>query len=206
MHEVTDDPQHAVDTEARKVALRRTVRAARDGMDVATRWNSSREVARRLEALPDVRRARTVLLYAAMGSEVDVDAVVAPLRERGTTTCFPRVTGDELIAVAASPSALRPGHRGIAEPDGPARPLEEVDVVVLPGVAFDLAGGRLGQGGGHYDRLLARLPAHTVRVGAAHSCQLVPRVPRQAHDQPVDLVVTDRGVHVTGARDAPQGG
>lgn len=206
MHEVTDDPQHAADALARKAALRRTVRAARDALDTTTRGTSSREVARRIEALPDVRRARTVLLYAAVGSEVDLDAVVAPLRERGTTTCFPRVTGDELIAVAAHPAALRPGHRGIAEPEGPAWPLDEVDVVVLPGIAFDLVGGRLGQGGGHYDRLLGRLPAHTVRVGAAHSCQLVPRVPRQAHDRSVDLVVTDHGVHVTGARDAPQGG
>lgn len=206
MREVTDDPERSAETAARKASLRRTVRAARDGLTVEVRAAASAAIAARVDALHAVRRARTLLLYAPFGSEADVTAVAVTARDRGATVCFPRVTGDELIVVAAAPLTLRPGYRGIGEPDGPARPLDEVDVAVLPGIAFDLAGGRLGQGGGHYDRLLARLPSHTVRIGAAHSCQLVPRVPRQLHDQPVDLVVTDRGVHATGARDRPAGG
>lgn len=206
MREVTDDPQQAAETAARKASLRRTVRAARDGLSQQARVAASAAVSGRLDVLPDVRRARTLLLYASFGSEVDVTAVATAARARGTIVCFPRVMGDQLIAVAATPLALRPGYRGIGEPEGAARPLDELDVVVLPGIAFDLVGGRLGQGGGHYDRLLARLPSHTVRIGAAHSCQLVPRVPQQLHDQPVDLVVTDRGVHTTGARDRPEGG
>ena len=205
MHEVTDDAHRAAESAARKTSLRRTVRAARDRLSPQDRAAASAAVATRLDALPDVHQARAVLLYAPNASEVDVTAVAAAARDRGATVCFPRVSGDELVAVAAAPLSLRPGYRGIGEPDGPARPLDELDVVVLPGIAFDLVGGRLGQGGGHYDRLLGRLPTHTVRIGVAHSCQLVPRVPRLPHDQPVDLVVTDHGTHATGARGVPAG-
>ncbi len=206
VHEVTGDGPDLDGVGARKTSLRRTVRAAREDLTAAQRWQAADAAVTRLASLPDVHRARTVLLYAAGGSELDVMGLATRLRERGVTVCFPRVAGDELIPVAASPLALRPGYRGIAEPDGPARDLADLDVVVVPGLAFDLAGGRLGQGGGHYDRLLRRVPTHTVRVGVGYSCQLVPRVPVQPHDEVVDLVVTDHGVHPTGARARPEGG
>jgi 5-formyltetrahydrofolate cyclo-ligase len=70
-----------------------------------------------------------------------------------------------------------------------------VDAAVLPGVAFDPRGGRLGAGGGHYDRLLARLPTETTRIGVGFACQLVPHVPTEPHDQRVEVVVTEASVH-----------
>lgn len=150
----------------------------------------------RLLGLPELRGAGTVLLYAALREEVDLAGALGPLRERGVRILFPRVREDELELVAAADLlTLQLGHRGVREPAG--RPVDPavVDVAVLPGVAFDPRGGRLGAGGGHYDRLLARLPAHATRIGVGFACQLVPHVPTEPHDQRVEVVVTEASVH-----------
>jgi 5-formyltetrahydrofolate cyclo-ligase len=179
-----------------KAALRATTLSARRELTAGERREASRLAVERLRNLPELRRARTVLLYAAMSDELDVGGLVAPLRAAGVRTLFPRVRGERLELVAASDLlTLTLGYRGIQEPAGPAIDPGVVDVAVVPGVAFDLRGSRLGRGGGHYDRLLATLPDGCVRFGVAFSCQLVPAVPRAAHDQPVDVVVTDRATH-----------
>lgn len=187
---------------ARKAALRRATRAARDGLAPVERSTGSSAAVARLRHLPELQRARVVALYNAVGSELDVAALVGWLRGRGTTTALPRVAGQQLVLVATTGSTpLGVGYQGIAEPVGRGVDPDAVDVVVLPGLAFDPVGGRLGQGGGHYDRLLARCPAGAARIGVGFSCQVVPRVPREDHDEPVDVVVTERATYRTRARD-----
>jgi 5-formyltetrahydrofolate cyclo-ligase len=186
---------------ARKVALRRATRAARDGLLPEERRRAAEAVVERIRRLPELRRARVVALYAAHGSELDLSTLTPVLRGRGVTTVLPRVEGDELrLVVTTAGTPLAVGYRGISEPLGRAVDLAAVDAIVLPGLAFDPVGGRLGQGGGHYDRLLAASPEAAVRIGVGYACQLVPRVPREAHDAPVDLVVTDRATFRTRAR------
>jgi 5-formyltetrahydrofolate cyclo-ligase len=191
----------------RKAALRASIRDARRELSLGERQEAARAVVDRLLRLPELRRARTVLLYAAVGDELDVGGLVAPLREAGARTLFPRVRGDRLELVAASDLlTLTLGYRGIQEPVGPAVDPSVVEVAVVPGVAFDLRGMRLGRGGGHYDRLLAALPDTCARIGAAFSCQLVPAVPHLEHDEPVDLVVTERATYRNpGARGGVEG-
>ena len=184
-----------------KSALRTAALAARRQLGTEERAAASARAVERLLTLPELRSARTVLLFAAARDELDVGGAVGPLRERGARTLFPRVRGPELELVAASDlRTLQLGYRGIREPAGPSIDPEVVDVAVVPGVAFDPHGGRLGHGGGHYDRLLARLPQTTVRIGIGFACQVVPAVPRAEHDLPVDLVVTEHRVHRTAAR------
>ncbi|MFP5308684.1 MAG: 5-formyltetrahydrofolate cyclo-ligase [Actinomycetes bacterium] len=179
-----------------KDALRRTALAARRALDDADRRRASAGAVARLLHLQEVRRARTVALYAALAEELDPVGALPALVERGVRTLFPRVRGERLELVAASDLlTLQLGYRGIREPVGPAIDPAVVDVVVVPGVAFDVHGGRLGQGGGHYDRLLATLPEGCVAIGVCFACQVVPRVPLEAHDLPVDVVVTEAGVH-----------
>jgi 5-formyltetrahydrofolate cyclo-ligase len=105
-----------------------------------------------------------------------------------------------VVAAISDTDTLQPGYRGIPEPTGPVVDLAVIECAIVPGVAFDLDGGRLGRGGGHYDRLLAALPTTCLRIGLAFSCQIVPRVPMDTHDQAVDVVVSDRAYHETGAR------
>lgn len=179
-----------------KVPLRAATRAARRALSDDERRAASQRVVARLLALPELSAARTVLLYAALREEVDLAGLVAPLRERGARTLYPRVRGTSLDLIAAADlRTLQLGHRGVREPAGRAVDPEVVDVAVVPGLAFDPRGGRLGGGGGHYDRLLCRFPAGTLRVGVAFDCQLVPWVPIEPHDEPVHVVVTERSVH-----------
>jgi 5-formyltetrahydrofolate cyclo-ligase len=188
---------HVADTlAARKRSLRASARAARRSLRTPERQQASTTIVARLQRLPDVRDATTILLYAAQPTEVDLGGLVRPLRSRGARTLFPRVVGEQLDLVAAADlRTLELGYRGIREPAGPRVGPEVVDVAIVPGVAFDPLGGRLGQGGGHYDRLLARLPERCLRIGVCFACQMVPRVPRSAHDEAVDLVVTEHALY-----------
>lgn len=114
----------------------------------------------------------------------------------GRSLCLPRVAVDGITLEAMRVPdilAVRPGFRGIMEPDeercAPV-PMEEIDAVLVPGLAFDQQGRRLGRGGGHYDRLLARLPGDCVTIGLAYDWQVVDSVPAEAWDQPVDWLAT----------------
>lgn len=179
-----------------KSALRTSARAARAAMSVAERAAASTRIVARLERMPEMRRARTVLLYAASRAEADPAGLLPHLHVRGIRTLYPRVRDDHLELIAVDDlTSLQAGYRGIAEPAGAATGPSAVDLAVVPGVAFDPAGGRLGQGGGHYDRLLAAIPRAALRVGVCFACQVVPRVPREPHDAPVDVVVTERVTH-----------
>lgn len=185
-----------------KARLRGSAADARRRLTPAQRAEASAAIVDRLLRQPELQRPGHVLLYAAMSEEADLARVVGPLRERGVRTLFPRVRGDQLEVVAASDLlTLQLGYRGVREPSGPRIDTEVVDVAVVPGVAFDPHGGRLGHGGGHYDRLLAQLPEDTLRVGVCFACQVVPRVPRAAHDEPVDVVITERARYRTQARE-----
>ncbi len=179
-----------------KSTLRAAATATRRALTPEQRRQASERIVARLLALPELRPARTIVTYAAIREEADVEVAVATWQERGRRILFPRVRGAELdLAGVADPKLLRIGYRGVPEPTGPRVDPEVVDAVLVPGTAFDPRGGRLGSGGGHYDRLLSRLPAQAVRVGIGFSCQLVPHVPREEHDALVHLVVTEGGVH-----------
>src|SRR5262249_37661523 len=144
------------------------------------------EVARRsalaaphLLSLPEVESARRVALFAPVRNEIDTRPVHEALVERGVTVCYPRVAGPTLsFGAAADLRPLVPGKPAIPEPapDAPAVAAADLDVLVIPGLAFDLLGERLGWGGGHYDRTLAAAPA-ALRVGYAYDFQIAPVVP-----------------------------
>ncbi len=185
-----------------KARLRSSALDARRQLTPRERRDAAAAIVDRLLRQPELQRPGHVLVYAAMDDEADLAGAVGPLRERGVRTLFPRVRGERLELVAASDLlTLELGYRGIREPSGPKIDPGIVDVAVVPGVAFDPHGGRLGHGGGHYDRLLAQLPPDCIRVGTCFSVQVVPRVPREDHDEPVDVVVTELARYRTRARE-----
>lgn len=185
----------------RKAALRSATLAARRALSPRARTRAARALQEQLLALPELTSRHTVVLYAALADEIDVLGTVAELQARRAVTAFPRVRGERLELVATQdPTTLQPGYGGIREPLGPAIDPSDVEAIVVPGVAFDPQGGRLGHGAGFYDRLLATLPERTVRIGVCFACQMVPAVPRLEHDMGMDVVVTDRAVYRTEAR------
>jgi 5-formyltetrahydrofolate cyclo-ligase len=184
-----------------KPELRRELRARCAALEPHERERASAAATARLLSLPELAAPGTAALYAGTRGELDPRHALSVLAGRGARVLFPRVAGAALeFASVRELGDLRSGHRGIAEPSGPPVPLPEIDVIVVPGLGFDLEGMRLGQGGGHYDRVLASLGARTLRVGLCFERQVLERVTRDPFDQPVDLVVTDERVIRPGAR------
>lgn len=191
-------------TGARKAALRGRMLAERAALAGAVRADASARIVRHLASLPGLRRADPILAYAAVGSEVDLDGFLATVLAEGRVLCLPWVDGPELgvARVRDLVEDVAPGWRGVPEPrERQARAVEPaaLQAVVAPGLAFDRRGQRLGYGGGHFDRLLARTRPGTVVVGVAFDLQLVDDVPAEAHDAAVDVVVTESGIMWPGA-------
>lgn len=197
---------------AEKTALRRAMRARRRALPAADVRAASRAVVAHLSSLPSVARARTVALFAVRVSDGELDP--APLAD-GRRALFPVVAaasgepgGPSLAFRAAAPSELVADRYGIPAPvaAAPTVALDDADVVIVPGLAFDRAGHRLGEGAGYYDSALRGAP-RPLRVAVAHDFQLVDRVPVGPADEPVDLIVTPAGVVETHARQpVPSGG
>ena len=140
---------------------------------------------------------RTVMVYLALPQEVQTTRIIAQARVWQKRVAVPVVQGNSLVAVELpdDPTQLRRGRFGILEPYGTqvVIPPEEVDCIMIPGVAFDYRGGRLGFGKGYYDRFLSQLPATTYRCGLAFSIQVVPYVPQTSHDICMHGIVTEQG-------------
>lgn len=193
-----------------KIELRRTVLARRDALPAASRTEWSRAMLGAITALGAFARARTVLAYCSFGSEPVTGPFLETVRGLGKALVLPRVDRERralaLYRVRDPAAELAPGPRGIREPD-PARCLParvgDVDFVLVPGVAFDRQGGRLGYGGGYYDRLLAGCAPGTALVAAAFESQLVEAVPMEADDRPVGRVVTERHAYPPAEEDHP---
>lgn len=169
----------------------------RDALSPPERAAASAEIAVRAEAAiaESGKPGRVVALYAAKGTEVATAALDTALRARGLIICYPRTAGDgerQLTFHAVSASELAVSQFGIREPAAktPAIELAAIDTFVLPGVAFDRAGARLGWGHGYYDVTLAAVP-QARRVGLAFECQIVDAIEREAHDVLMNVVVTE---------------
>ena len=181
-----------------KRTLRESLIAARDALPAAMRARASRLIADRIAALPAWRAARVVLLTLPFRSEWDARLAVRDALADGKTVAVPRVDAParmlHALVIEDLERDVEPGYRGIPEPraDRPAIPLDRIDWVLVPGIAFDPAGKRLGYGGGYYDRLLPLLPPAAERVAGAFEAQIVERVPAARHDIGVDCIVTER--------------
>ena len=187
----------SADLKRQKRALRREARARRDGLSPGERERMSDEVAENVMALPAVENATTVMAFSSFGSEVDTGPVIERLERDGRRVALPRVEGRDIVAVAyRSGDRVRPTSFGALEPAGGERVApEEIDVVIVPGLAFDRSGHRVGYGRGFYDRFLATLRPDALTVGICFSVQLRDEVPQGRDDRPVDLVVTEHGLN-----------
>ena len=144
----------------------------------------------RVEHHPLFIQATRVLMFHSLKDEVDTHDLIA--RYKGLKTIIlPTVVGDELeLHIYDATSTTREGAFHIQESCGPVLPESEygtIDLAIIPGVAFDLNGNRLGRGKGYYDRLLPKLSCHT--IGICYPYQLIDEVPHEPHDVPVDEII-----------------
>ena len=147
----------------------------------------------RLLAHEVFRSARTIGLYSPIRKEVATDHLAHAARRHGQTLLYPRVCGQNLVLVeVVDPAQLRRGSFGVLEPQGdPWTATDRIDLLVVPGVAFDRQGWRLGYGQGYYDRFLGTRHQPAVLVGLCYDFQLLDRLPADVHDIPMDLIVTE---------------
>lgn len=175
-----------------KRALRQEIRRRKREATPEDLARQSAEVARRLLAHPKVAEARCLLLYASLPDEVDTAALLRALRQRGKRVLLPVVQGSERMSLREyrGEAHVKEGAYHIAEPTGQDfTHYELIDVAIVPGMAFDAQGHRLGRGKGYYDRFLPLL-GQAYKIGVCYGFQLVERVPTGAFDQPMDEVVT----------------
>lgn len=188
--------------EAKRV-LRAELRARVAALDPGARAAASAAVRGHIAGSAAWARAQVVMVYAADGSEPDLDGLIGLGRAAGKTMCVPRVDweGKRLIpATVDSGADLVDDLHGIRVPTMGCALVEAgaLDLVIVPGVGFALDGTRLGRGGGFYDRFLAERSAggsmRMVVLGACFAAQVVGRIPSGAHDQRVDGLVTEAGL------------
>lgn len=170
--------------------------AERDRLPVDTRDAASRSIAATLAERADFRRAHTILLTLPFGSEWDTRPLAAEALAEGKAVALPRVNLErrmlDTCVVGDLERDVAPGYHLIPEPRAHCELIDPaaIDWALVPGVAFDPAGRRLGYGGGYYDRLLPLLRTDAQRIAGAFDVQIVERVPAAPHDLAVRAVIT----------------
>ncbi len=162
----------------------------------------------RLRELDPWKNSTSILLYSSIGSEPDPSSLM--MAATGRSFLFPRIEGDHLeIYRMTSESSWIVGPFGIREPNPEswesASP-KEIDLALVPGLAFDPAGGRLGRGKGFYDRLLGHPEFQGIKVGLAWDWQLLPSIPCEEHDIRMDFVIAEKMIHQGSPLISPQEG
>ncbi len=181
-----------------KSVLRQQASYARASLD--NKDGLSRAIFARIEKIPEYLQAKVVLYYVDVRDEVRTAWFLPEVLAGGeVTVVVPYCVGDELqLFRLEGMGQLSQGAFGILEPRAELRSVpafhvspKEIDLALVPGVAFDPSGGRLGHGHGYYDRLLATLTPETTKIGLAFDCQIVEQVPVDLHDIAMDVVVTE---------------
>ena len=184
---------------ADKSAWRRRVRELLHALPAEARAAASRHLREVLLAQPIWSHASRVLCFAPLDEEPDITSVMDDAWQAGKAVALPRYDSGSRRYEAARITALSQlvrGQFGVLEPGPgcPATPLNQLDLVLVPGVAFDLTGRRLGRGKGFYDRLLAEVRGH--KCGVCFDAQVVPEVPEEPHDVRLDSILTPTRWHL----------
>ncbi|MCF6522307.1 5-formyltetrahydrofolate cyclo-ligase [Streptomyces sp. JJ36] len=186
-----------------KSGLRRDLLAGRSRLTTDAVRESAGVLARRALELPELAGARTVAAYVSVGREPGTRPLLDALYARGVRVLLPVLLPDNDLDWGryGGPDTLVRARLGLLEPAGPPLgpdAVTEADAVLLPGLAVDARGRRLGRGGGSYDRVLARLSAAGVEpalIVLLHDTEVLTQVPVEPHDRPVAAAVTPSGVH-----------
>ncbi len=178
--------------------LRQEILGRRDTLPEDLREGKSSLIRSRLLEMHSLNGASRVMIYINYRSEVITRPLIIELKLKGITVAAPLTVPEDYdlvpYRIEDEVEDLFPGYRSIPEPDvdrclqfDPAA----LDVILVPGAVFDPSGGRLGYGGGYYDRFLSRMAPEALTVGLAYELQVVPEIPLQEHDVPLDWIVTE---------------
>lgn len=147
------------------------------------------------------KKAQNIFIYVSVNSEADTRRIIQKALDDEKTVCVPKVISKKhgMIAVRINGlNELSKGAYGIPEPIKYDKKFDEhdIDLILLPGLAFDECGGRIGYGGGFYDRFISITGKNTVKIGLAYSCQIFDKVTCLEYDEPLDVLITEKSVQV----------
>lgn len=185
-----------------KNLLRKEILETRSCLSKEERNRKNSDICSKLLEMPEFIRAGTVMAYMEFRDEAGTEGIIAECYKRGKRVVLPVVSctdgARELQVYEIGPGAgFRRNRYGISEPDPKtAKRMEEtgIDLVLVPGVVFDLMKHRIGYGAGYYDRFLTRLKSGCATVGIAYELQIVKRIPAENHDIPLNMVITEQRV------------
>jgi 5-formyltetrahydrofolate cyclo-ligase len=183
-----------------KASIRKEIIKKRDGISHDTKTAKDLSIKHQLLSLREFLDAEIVFFYASFRSEVETHTMIKESLEMGKRVVLPKVRKEGhgvMLYEIKDINELSLGHMGIPEPsfnDAYSLSIDEVDIIVVPGVAFDYSGNRLGYGGGYYDMLLAQKNKKTPIIALAYEEQLVDEIPSEPHDIKIDIIITDKRV------------
>lgn len=183
-----------------KRALRRSTKTKRDMLCRDEREHKALLIKEKLFKQPEFEKAAAILFYADFGSEVPTTAMMEGALALGKTVILPITdieTNSLVLRKVTDLSHLEPNKYGIPEPviENTAHiDADVIDLVIVPGMVFDEHGGRIGYGGGYYDRFLRKIDPIVPWISIAFELQIVPQIPSESHDLPVDMVITESRV------------
>lgn len=175
-----------------KQAIRQQIRYQKQLLTADDKTLAAQHVVRQVEMLDAFVNARNILAYYSLPDELQTHQAVQRWSQ-SKQLFLPRVNGDYLDILPYQPNELTPGAFNIEEPNGNnTAQLSEMDLIIVPGIAFDHAGNRVGRGKGFYDRLLAQ-PHHAITIGICYDFQLLDTmIPAEPHDATMDFVITNK--------------
>jgi len=178
-----------------KESIRKVMKKKRGEMDPALRKVLSRKICEKIACRPEYKEAAKVAFYYPWKGEVELLNLAIQALKEGKGVFFPKVAGEKLIFCPVKTlRELSPGYKGIPEPISSPVDQRGIDLFLVPGVAFDWEGYRLGMGGGFYDRALGALKQYQASIGVAYNFQLLESLPRSWWDRKVDVIVTENTI------------
>ena len=179
-----------------KGRLRKLLKAKRGSLTARQRSAKSRAIARALFALEPVKKARTIFFFASFGSEVHTRGMILRALKQGKTVALPVADMKRKnleFRKISSLKNLKTSTYGVPEPVNSKKAIniKKADVIIVPGLGFDRRGYRIGYGGGFYDRLLKKTVKTTVKIGIAFDCQIMRALPKEKHDEKIDIIITE---------------
>lgn len=182
-----------------KVQLRQQLRSRLVEMTDAQISDQSKKACQNLIDTEQFQRAGVIMAFLSLPHEVDTTAIILHAWQQEKTIAVPKISWQQRhmipVEITSLHAGIATGKDGLRNPvTGVPMPLEEIDLVVTPGLAFDKKGNRLGRGGSYYDRFFSSNDLKAVKIGFAFSQQVVDSVPMVEHDKPVDFLITDQDV------------
>ena len=182
-----------------KKQLRKKIRTVLGKMTESQLASQSKAICDSLTKIKEFKHAGVVMIFLSLPTEVDTTAIILKAWQDGKTVAVPKVSWQQRHMIPVQINSLETGLArdgcGLKNPvTGVPVPIEDIDIVITPGLAFDKKGNRLGRGGGYFDRFFSNKTLKAIKCGVSYSQQVVDYLPTDQTDVPVDCLVTDKEI------------